>query len=209
MPATMRFLRALLLFLPVLSAPVHAQVGAMVEREEYVIGNTVLTLYHEVAHALVDIFGLPVLGAEEIAADSFAIIEMLDQMEVFDDSAAGQARYRAYFEAGADAWLRAAEERGQLAFEDYQGEHPVDEARLYDMICLLVGYDFEAYAYLGDYYGLDEEYAEDCALVYEASRSSWLTLLDRAGAFPPEGDTSDTLDLTFIFEPSDQSKQVG
>ncbi len=196
----------LFILLPTLlltGSPTQAQDISTVEREEYVMGNTVLTLYHEIAHALVDLFGLPVLGAEEIAADTFAIIEMLDQMEVLDSDATGQARYRAYFEAGADAWIRSIEERGELEFEDFQGEHPVDEARLYDMICLLVGYDAEQYGYLGEYYGLDEDYAEDCEIVYNVARSDWLTLLDRAGAFQDEADASTAFDLNIIFEPSD------
>src|SRR3954454_13912300 len=41
----------------------------------FVIGNTLFTLTHELGHAVISEFRLPVLGREEDAADAFATLE--------------------------------------------------------------------------------------------------------------------------------------
>ena len=50
------------------------------ERErvvEFVAGNALFTLGHELGHAVISEFNLPVLGREEDAADSFATLALL------------------------------------------------------------------------------------------------------------------------------------
>ena len=44
---------------------------------EFVIGNTLFTLTHELGHAVIQVFELPVLGREEDAADTFATLALL------------------------------------------------------------------------------------------------------------------------------------
>ncbi len=36
-------------------------------------------LYHEVAHALIDVYKLPIVGMQGYAADNFAIVTILDE----------------------------------------------------------------------------------------------------------------------------------
>src|SRR6266436_2435982 len=44
---------------------------------EFVIGNTLFAMLHELGHAAVGELGLPVLGKDEDAADSFAAVRLI------------------------------------------------------------------------------------------------------------------------------------
>jgi hypothetical protein len=44
---------------------------------EFVIGNTMFVMAHEMGHALINEMNMPVLGREEDAADSFAVVTAL------------------------------------------------------------------------------------------------------------------------------------
>jgi Putative metallopeptidase len=44
---------------------------------EFVAGNLLFVLFHELGHALVSEMGLPVLGKEEDAVDAYAVLAML------------------------------------------------------------------------------------------------------------------------------------
>src|SRR3954453_16695765 len=44
---------------------------------EFIIGNTLFTLTHELGHAVISEFQLPVIGREEDAADAFATLALL------------------------------------------------------------------------------------------------------------------------------------
>src|SRR5882724_6087809 len=48
---------------------------------EFVAGNMLFTLLHEMGHTHITEMGLPVLGREEDAADSFAVVTMRDDRE--------------------------------------------------------------------------------------------------------------------------------
>ena len=47
------------------------------DRVEFVIGNTLFALLHEMGHVIIDDMKLPILGREEDAADTYAAIRML------------------------------------------------------------------------------------------------------------------------------------
>src|SRR5437764_15247557 len=47
------------------------------ELVEFVLGNTLFVLAHEMGHGLINEMNMPVLGREEDAADSFAIVSAL------------------------------------------------------------------------------------------------------------------------------------
>ena len=48
-----------------------------IDRVEFVVGNTLFVLLHEMGHVLIAEMKLPVLGREEDAADTFAALAML------------------------------------------------------------------------------------------------------------------------------------
>ena len=53
------------------------------ERVEFVVGNTLFTLLHEMGHVIIAEMKLPVLGREEDAADTYAALRMLRSAPVF------------------------------------------------------------------------------------------------------------------------------
>jgi hypothetical protein len=64
---------------------VHARVNLAPQNRQdvadFVVGNMPFVLMHEMAHVHVTEMGLPVLGREEDAADSFAIIALLSSAQ--------------------------------------------------------------------------------------------------------------------------------
>lgn len=91
---------------------------------EFVIGNMLFALLHEMGHAHIQEMGLPVLGREEDAADSYAVIAML---KVGTD-----ASHNVLVQA-TKGWFLSAErdqkEGAPLAFYD---EHGMDKQRAYE-----------------------------------------------------------------------------
>ena len=55
------------------------------DRIEFVAGNVLFALVHEVGHMLIAEMGLPVLGREEDAADAFATLTGLKLGDAFSD----------------------------------------------------------------------------------------------------------------------------
>ena len=52
---------------------------------EFVIGNTLFVMAHELGHGLINEMNLPVLGREEDAADSFAVVTALKMGSWFSE----------------------------------------------------------------------------------------------------------------------------
>jgi len=125
------------------------------------------TLFHEVAHAFIAMFDLPVLGKEEDAADSLASVFLTD-----------------YFEQGQEILLSAAdlfslesEDKDALDEQDFWGEHSLDEQRFYSALCHVYGSAPDEYHYLKKDAGFSERRADLCIEEYEALLRSWHTVL--------------------------------
>lgn len=125
------------------------------------------TLFHELAHAFIDRYQLPVLGKEEDAADALASVLLIE-----------------YFEGGAEIVVSAAdlfelEDRDIDAFDeqDFWGEHSLDVQRYYASLCHVYGSDPVTYQTLKTELGLSQERAAGCVEEYEVIATSWLTLL--------------------------------
>jgi len=132
---------------------------------QQVMSSLIFTFFHELGHAAVDVFDLPITENEEDAVDRFAtlaLIQISDDDENLADSAIGS------FD------LEVAESLDDLDFAD---EHPVDEQRWYTMACLMVGSDPKKYDYLVGEDGLPEERAEACPAEYAKITKSWETLM--------------------------------
>ena len=52
---------------------------------EFVIGNTLFVMAHEMGHGLINEMNMPVLGREEDAADSFAVVTALKMGSGFSE----------------------------------------------------------------------------------------------------------------------------
>jgi hypothetical protein len=140
-----------------------------------ILGATRFIFYHELGHALIDIFGIPFTGREEDAVDQFSTILLLNSNSV--DSAL----------AGANFFYKFASvtELEELVFWD---EHSLDQQRFYDIVCLVYGSDPETYDFLlqrdtkGFLLSTDEGYlpkerADRCYEEYKDISNSWKTLI--------------------------------
>ena len=135
--------------------------GAQVDR--FALGSALHTLYHEVGHALIDIYALPAVGREEDAVDQFATLVLLgnDAGEVAATTAALE-------------FLQGGTEDPHLRFWD---EHSFDHVRYYDTLCLIYGKDPEKNASMVTDKILPEERAVRCPAEYEKLDAAWDKLL--------------------------------
>jgi Putative metallopeptidase len=132
---------------------------------EFVVGNMLFVLLHEMGHTLISEMGLPVLGRQEDAADAFAAVTLLKIGSAFS--------HRVLVEAGRGWFLSARrdEKKGyQLAFYD---EHGLDKQRAYNIVCLMVGSDPDKFADLADQTKMPESRQETCAGDFSNASWSW------------------------------------
>ncbi len=176
---------ALLLALPTASQAREFTEEERVEIDDFVAGNVLFTLYHEIGHALVSEFDLPVLGREEDAVDALAALMMIP------DEPDEQAE--AWIIAAAD-WFVLSDYHygGDLTDEHFADEHSLDLQRFYTLICLIYGSDPEGFAELAEYAGLPEDRAEGCSYELAQVARSWVTLLE-----PHEGEAEAPITVTY------------
>lgn len=155
------------------------------EIDDFVAGNVLFTLYHEIGHALVSEFDLPVLGREEDAVDALAALMMISDEP----------------DEQADAWIIAAADwfilndqqyGGDLTDEHFADEHSLDLQRFYSLVCLIYGSDPEGFADLAETAGLPEDRAEGCAYELAQVARGWVTLLE-----PHEGEAEAPITVTY------------
>jgi hypothetical protein len=136
---------------------------------EFVAGNMLFALLHEMGHAHIAEMGLPVLGREEDAADSFAVVTMLKVGSAFTHDILIEA---------ALGWFMSAyrDEKGgeQPAFYD---EHGLDKQRAYQIICLMVGSDMDRFKDLATPIGMPTERQNSCVGDYSNATWSWDNVL--------------------------------
>jgi hypothetical protein len=135
-------------------------------RDEAVKGTVVSMFLHEVGHALIDGWNLPITGREEDAADQFSTLMLLNGMTGGDEMALDSAR---------SFKLLAVLERGLE--KDYSDRHSLDEQRFYNTICLVYGHRPERYEYLVRNGSIPMERAFECEEDYGRVNKSWQTLL--------------------------------
>ena len=137
----------------------------------YVTANVLATMYHELAHALIDGLSLPVFGREEDAADTFVVV-ITD--EFFSE---GQAKHITW--ASADQYVRDAEEAEKKGWEPAVWDtHSLDLQRYYNLICLFYGGDVENRGAFAKENGLPTDRAATCEEERGLAESSWGAVLD-------------------------------
>jgi hypothetical protein len=122
---------------------------------------------HEMGHALIDTYKLPITANEEDAADrcsSFICIEELGDGGVKSILAAADA-FRL------ESKSRTASER------DLADEHLLQEQRFFNSLCMVYGSNSTKYSYIVEKGYLPEARAVRCPSEYERTAQSWSTLL--------------------------------
>jgi hypothetical protein len=132
---------------------------------EFVSGNMLFVLLHELAHAAITQMGLPVLGKMEDAADSFAALRLIRVGSDFS---------RRVLTDAAEGWFM--EDRRDRKIGDkvaYYDEHGLDQQRAYEIVCLVVGSDEDKFKDLAKETKLPEERQDSCAGDYSNAAYSW------------------------------------
>jgi Putative metallopeptidase len=132
---------------------------------EFVSGNLLFVLCHEIAHVAMTQMRLPVLGKAEDAADSFATLRMIK---------VGSAFSRTVLLDASTGWFLSArrdEEIGEKLV--YYDEHGLDRQRAYQIVCLMVGSDKEQFKSLAEETGLPPGRQNSCVDDYASASYSW------------------------------------
>jgi transcriptional regulator with XRE-family HTH domain len=136
---------------------------------EFVVGNMLFVGFHELGHAVIQELGLPVLGREEDAADSFATIAMINIGTDFSNQVLVQA---------ARGWFlmdrRDRKEGDKLEFYD---EHGLNQQRAYEIVCLMVGWDEDRFKELADWVHMPQSRQDSCGGDYSNAEFSWNAVL--------------------------------
>ncbi len=145
--------------------------GPLVETEEEwdqaILHATFFTFFHEMGHALIDVFEIPVIGKEEDAVDGLSTLILSEAGEEGEYAALNGASW--FFLEGV---VKADVE--DLAFWD---EHSLDLQRFYNIACWIYGKNPEGHSYLVDEEILPIERAERCEAEYQQLYNSWDGLL--------------------------------
>lgn len=136
-----------------------------VKLDDAVRAATAATFFHELGHALVDAWKIPITGREEDAVDQLSTLVLLEATEDGERMALDGALTFA---------LYADSDGGEKIYWD---EHSLDEQRFFDTICLVYGRDEEKYAYLVQDGILPEERALFCSEDYDKVSRAWRQLL--------------------------------
>jgi hypothetical protein len=132
---------------------------------EFVFGNLLFVLCHEIAHVAMTQMRLPVEGKAEDAADSFATLRMIK---------VGSASPVLYFSTHRHGWFLSArrdEEIGKKLV--YYDEHGLDRQRAYQIVCLMVGSDNGHFKSLAAETGLSPGRQNSCVDDYASASYSW------------------------------------
>lgn len=125
-------------------------------------------LLHEIGHALIDAYKLPVTGSEEDAADRCSAFINLNEL--------GDEGVRAVLAASdafaLEAKTAAANERNPA------DEHLLQEQRFYNALCLAYGSNPAKFEYLTGEGYLPKERAVRCPGEYQKTVETWVKLLE-------------------------------
>jgi Putative metallopeptidase len=136
---------------------------------EFVTGNVLFVLGHETAHALISVFGIPVIGKEEDGADALATIVALKMGSSFAERVVANAA-RGWF-------LSDQRDRKEGNPSEYYDEHGLDLQRAYNIVCLMVGAAPDKFMGLANEVKLPEERQSSCHFDFSNASWSWEQVL--------------------------------
>jgi hypothetical protein len=139
-----------------------------VEPFDTVAGPFFDTSLHEFAHALIDMFTLPVLGRLEDAADLMAAYIYLQM---------GPDEARRLFRGAAWAFFHEAEGEQPPPMTAFAGQHGTPAQRGYNILCIAYGADIELFGDIVSEGYLPAERAEFCEEEYEQIQDAYEELL--------------------------------
>lgn len=144
----------------------------------FVASNIRETIYHELAHLLIDQLELPVFGPEEFAADLFATV-MINRLHAEEAIVAITYDVAAAYDAG------ATKENDRGAGPAMWGVHGTDRQRYYNFVCMMYGANPDERDDIARELGLPDERAETCEEEYALTARAWGQVLDQIAENAP------------------------
>jgi len=135
----------------------------------FIVGNTLFVMLHELGHGTVAEFNIPITGREEDSADNFAIVNLLRVGNAFS--------HRILVEAARGWFLSDRRDRDDKEPLEYYDEHSLDKQRAYQIVCVMVGSDPVAFKDLADETKLPEDRQKTCKRDYETAAAGWGAVL--------------------------------
>jgi hypothetical protein len=136
------------------------------------LNATRATFYHELAHAAIDLGGLPITGREEDAADQLVVYLFLSPDANGNIEPGAERAVRDY----ARMFEHYADSEGDLEEADLAGKHTLDQSRMYNMLCWMYGSNPEKFGRLVTDGELPESRATGCEGEYQLLARSWSEL---------------------------------
>ncbi len=135
------------------------------ELVESILYANIFVFFHELGHALIDIFDLPTVGREEDAVDEFSTLLLLQS---------GEDGEKAVLSAADWFRLQSQGDTAHLAFWD---QHSLDMQRFFGVACLVYGKEPDKFSGLIDNRILPTSRAAHCRAEYQKKFRSWEKLL--------------------------------
>jgi hypothetical protein len=137
------------------------------ELDDKALGATVFVLYHELAHALIHIYKLPVAGDAESAVDQLTMFLLTRGASDGGDAA---------FDA-AESLTRDDASDAKAGASPFWSGHALDQRRQSDLLCWLYAQDGEKYRFLVEDGKLPLERSQHCRDEYTQIERRWTTSL--------------------------------
>lgn len=131
-------------------------------------------LLHELGHAVIDVKQIPVIGGEEDAADRIAAIIMLEFAK--SNPVLAKTMFIGFLSYN---WNKRLGVLTKLMNSSnlYADEHPFNEQRVFNMVCLAYGKDPGLFVDVARAFKLSPERARRCADEYQDANTAVRTLL--------------------------------
>ena len=134
------------------------------ELDNVTTGAILFILFHELGHALVDNYDLPITGKEEDAVDQFSTIILLHMDETGDESL-----------YAIESWfLTKSQKTDELKF---WSKHSIVQQRLYNIMCMVYGENPDDNQHLIANGLLPDSRLDECVNEYHTILKSWDSLL--------------------------------
>jgi len=127
------------------------------------------TFVHELGHAFIDVYQLPLIGQEEDAADQLATIVLLQE---------GDSGINTLFSALEILTERIDDESTDVNELPYWDVHALDQQRYFNILCFIYATDTNEFVWIIEEGYLPLQRANTCEEDFFKSYSSWGELLD-------------------------------
>ena len=127
-------------------------------REDAILGAFLQVTFHELGHAMFDIYDVPVFGREEDAAD---------QMAGFILSQFGAGVARRTFPGAVYIWRALTKSDGNWSHDDFSDIHGYPLQRAYNYLCMAYGSDPDLFQYVVDQGLLPKDRAAMCGAEFK------------------------------------------